>query len=114
MCDAAARMHDAARGSAQQAQHEDRAPMRVHAAGRGKHASLSLYAQSLQHGEFCPFEACFGDLEKVVTQRRKAAHEGVCVHVVVAAAAFHKVENDLDWMEVSDPLRAANADETSV
>jgi CPA1 family monovalent cation:H+ antiporter len=24
--------------------------------------------------------------------------------------AFHKLENDLDWMEVSDPLRAANAD----
>jgi NhaP-type Na+/H+ or K+/H+ antiporter len=26
--------------------------------------------------------------------------------------AFHTLENDLDWMEVSDPLRAANADET--
>jgi len=25
--------------------------------------------------------------------------------------AFHTLENDLDWMEVSDPLRAANADE---
>jgi CPA1 family monovalent cation:H+ antiporter len=25
--------------------------------------------------------------------------------------AFHALENDLDWMEVSDPLRAANADE---
>ena len=24
--------------------------------------------------------------------------------------AFHKLENDLDWMEVSDPLRAANAE----
>jgi CPA1 family monovalent cation:H+ antiporter len=24
--------------------------------------------------------------------------------------AFHTLENDLDWMEVSDPLRAANAD----
>jgi Na+/H+ antiporter len=24
--------------------------------------------------------------------------------------AFHAVENDLDWLEVSDPLRAANAD----
>jgi len=24
--------------------------------------------------------------------------------------AFHALENDLDWMEVSDPLRAANAD----
>lgn len=27
--------------------------------------------------------------------------------------AFHAVENELDWMEVSDPLRGANADETS-
>jgi Na+/H+ antiporter len=26
--------------------------------------------------------------------------------------AFHALENDLDWMEVSDPLRSANADET--
>jgi len=26
--------------------------------------------------------------------------------------AFHTLENDLDWMEVSDPLRAANADTT--
>jgi CPA1 family monovalent cation:H+ antiporter len=26
--------------------------------------------------------------------------------------AFHTLENDLDWMEVSDPLRAANADES--
>lgn len=26
--------------------------------------------------------------------------------------AFHALENDLDWMEASDPLRAANADET--
>ena len=26
--------------------------------------------------------------------------------------AFHTLENDLDWMEVSDPLRSANADET--
>jgi CPA1 family monovalent cation:H+ antiporter len=26
--------------------------------------------------------------------------------------AFHTLENDLDWMEASDPLRAANADET--
>jgi CPA1 family monovalent cation:H+ antiporter len=26
--------------------------------------------------------------------------------------AFHALENDLDWMEVSDPLRAANADAT--
>jgi monovalent cation/hydrogen antiporter len=25
--------------------------------------------------------------------------------------AFHTLENDLDWMEVSDPLRGANADE---
>src|SRR5262249_5493179 len=24
--------------------------------------------------------------------------------------AFHTLENELDWMEVSDPLRAANAD----
>ena len=24
--------------------------------------------------------------------------------------AFHALENDLDWMEVSDPFRAANAD----
>jgi len=27
--------------------------------------------------------------------------------------AFHALENDLDWMEVSDPLRSANADETA-
>jgi CPA1 family monovalent cation:H+ antiporter len=27
--------------------------------------------------------------------------------------AFHELENDLDWMESSDPLRAANADETA-
>src|SRR5262249_43252061 len=26
--------------------------------------------------------------------------------------AFHTLENDLDWMEVSAPLRAANADAT--
>jgi CPA1 family monovalent cation:H+ antiporter len=26
--------------------------------------------------------------------------------------AFHTLENDLDWMELTDPLRAANADET--
>jgi CPA1 family monovalent cation:H+ antiporter len=26
--------------------------------------------------------------------------------------AFHALENDLDWMEVSDPLRSANADST--
>jgi monovalent cation/hydrogen antiporter len=26
--------------------------------------------------------------------------------------AFHTLENDLDWMEVTDPLRAANADAT--
>jgi hypothetical protein len=26
--------------------------------------------------------------------------------------AFHTLENDMDWMEVSDPLRAANADAT--
>ena len=26
--------------------------------------------------------------------------------------AFHTLENDLDWMEVSEPLRAANADAT--
>ena len=26
--------------------------------------------------------------------------------------AFHTLENDLDWMEASDPLRSANADET--
>ncbi|HZP86797.1 MAG TPA: sodium:proton antiporter [Burkholderiales bacterium] len=26
--------------------------------------------------------------------------------------AFHAVENELDWMEVSDPLRGANADDT--
>ena len=26
--------------------------------------------------------------------------------------AFHTLENDLDWLEVSDPLRAANADAT--
>jgi monovalent cation/hydrogen antiporter len=25
--------------------------------------------------------------------------------------AFHTLENDLDWLEVSEPLRAANADE---
>jgi CPA1 family monovalent cation:H+ antiporter len=26
--------------------------------------------------------------------------------------AFHELENELDWMEVSDPLRGANADES--
>jgi hypothetical protein len=25
--------------------------------------------------------------------------------------AFHTLENELDWMEASDPLRAANADD---
>ncbi|MDB5896779.1 MAG: sodium/hydrogen exchanger family protein [Ramlibacter sp.] len=28
--------------------------------------------------------------------------------------AFHTLENELDWMEVSDPLRGANAEETSI
>ena len=28
--------------------------------------------------------------------------------------AFHEIENELDWIEVSDPMRGANADETSV
>jgi hypothetical protein len=27
--------------------------------------------------------------------------------------AFHTLENELDWMEVSDPLRRANGDEAS-
>ena len=27
--------------------------------------------------------------------------------------AFHALENELDWMEVSEPLRGTNAEETA-
>jgi CPA1 family monovalent cation:H+ antiporter len=30
----------------------------------------------------------------------------------IGDAAFHEVENELDWLEVSDPMRGANADES--
>ena len=48
-------------------------------------ASASM-PQSLQHCEIGAVESCFCDLDEVVPQREQAAHEGVRVHVVVAAA----------------------------
>ena len=49
---------------------------------------------------------------------RRALHEARATLIAMRDSgeigddAFHEIENDLDWMSVSDPLRSANADET--
>ncbi len=75
---------------AQHAQHEDRAAMRVDAARRGQHACFSGDAQALQCSEIRVGMACLGDLHEVAAKREQAAHEGVRIHVVVAAAVHQR------------------------
>ena len=53
-------------------------------------------------------------LQRGVWRRPASCPHGIARHAKggdIGDDAFHNLENQLDWMEVSDPLRAANADE---
>nr|WP_205964311.1 sodium:proton antiporter [Ramlibacter agri] len=63
--------------------------------GDGPHASFGAEYDSA-------YRAALGAARQVLLAMRDSGDIG--------DDAFHTLENDLDWMEVSDPLRAANAD----
>jgi CPA1 family monovalent cation:H+ antiporter len=69
---------------------------------------------SAAHGEAPPGSPGSG-YEAVYRQGLQSARQALLAlrdRGDIGDDAFHTLENDLDWMEVSDPLRAANADDT--
>jgi len=59
-----------------------------------------------------PSEADYDPLYRAALQAARRALLELRDRGDIGDDAFHTLENDLDWMEVSDPLRAANADAT--
>lgn len=85
-------------------------------------AALDLVRKNLKmhlgrplHGSESPF-AAFGaeydDRYRAALQAARHALLAMREAGEIGDDAFHSLENDLDWLEVSDPLRAANADAT--
>lgn len=71
--------------------------------GRPLHDSGSAFASFGAEYDDC-YRAALQAARQVLLALRDAGDIG--------DDAFHTLENDLDWLEVSDPLRAANADAT--
>src|SRR3569832_762164 len=88
-------------GGAQQAQAEDRAAMRIDAAGGGQHSLLGFDTIPPQACKRCAVDACLRHADEVAAQRKQTAHEGQRIHVVVAAAVDQRnqprfrIENEL-------------------
>jgi len=77
--------------------------------------NLKMHLARQLHGSDSPF-ASFGAQydDRYTAALRAARHELLAMRNAgdIGDDAFHTLENDLDWLEVSDPLRAANADAT--
>ena len=63
---------------------------------------------SVGNAESAPGSAAYLDALKTARRSLLALRDGGDI----GDDAFHTLENEIDWMEVSDPLRAANADDT--
>ena len=61
---------------------------------------------------FASFGAEYDDRYRAALQAARQALLALRNAGDIGDDAFHTLENDLDWLEVSDPLRAANADAT--
>jgi CPA1 family monovalent cation:H+ antiporter len=62
--------------------------------------------------KFASFGAEYDDRYAVALQAARQVLLAMRDAGEIGDDAFHTLENDLDWLEVSDPLRAANADAT--
>jgi monovalent cation/hydrogen antiporter len=58
-----------------------------------------------------PFQAGYDAAYRKALQSARQTLLAMRTSGEIGDDAFHTLENDLDWMEVSDPLRGANADE---
>jgi hypothetical protein len=94
--------------SAQQAKREDRTAMGIDALGRGQHARFGRDAAAF---EFAEVRSCLaaglGNAHEVAAQREQAAHEGVGVHVVVAAVVERVTRPGLAPAPVRHAARAS-------
>jgi CPA1 family monovalent cation:H+ antiporter len=76
--------------------------------------TLKIRLGRLQHGggPHAAFGADYDAKYRAALQAARAALLLLRDRGEIGDDAFHTLENELDWMEVSDPLRAANADAT--
>ncbi len=76
--------------------------------------NLKLHLGRPLHGDGSPFTAFGTEYDQRYAAALQAARQALLAMRETGSIgddAFHTLENDLDWLEVSDPLRAANADE---
>lgn len=73
---------------------------------------LKVRLGQLQHvgGPTAEFGAEYHDVRRAALQAARQALLALRESGDIGDDAFHTLENDLDWMEVWEPLRAANAD----
>src|SRR5471032_475929 len=80
--------------------------MRVDAARRLQHRGFGFDAQLFQPRERCIVQSCQADFLEIVTQREQAAHEGLRIHVVMAAAIHQRYQPGL-WIQAKLRVQAA-------
>jgi CPA1 family monovalent cation:H+ antiporter len=77
--------------------------------------NLKMHLARQLHGSDSPFASFGAEYDARYTAALRAARDELLAMRNagdIGDDAFHTLENDLDWLEVSDPLRAANADAT--
>ena len=77
--------------------------------------NLKMHLGRPLHGSgsaFADFGAAYDDRYRAALQSARQVLLAMRDAGDIGDDAFHTLENDLDWLEVSDPLRAANADAT--
>ncbi|MDY0746824.1 cation:proton antiporter [Paucibacter sp. R3-3] len=75
--------------------------------------NLKMHLGRPLHGADSPFARFGAEYDSHYTAALQAARQVLLAMRDAGSIgddAFHTLENDLDWLEVSDPLRAANAD----
>ena len=93
---------------------------RLPVAEPGKSPAMVLVRKNLKmhlgrplHDGDSPFASFGADYDTRYTAALQAARQALLAMRdagEIGDDAFHTLENDLDWLEVSDPLRAANSD----
>jgi monovalent cation/hydrogen antiporter len=76
-----------------------------------KDIKVRLGSTGTREGTSRPFQAGYDAAYRKALQSARQTLLAMRSSGEIGDDAFHTLENDLDWMEVSDPLRGANADE---
>ncbi|SHN03881.1 monovalent cation:H+ antiporter, CPA1 family [Rhizobacter sp. OV335] len=90
-------------------------PQESSAAGDLVRKNLKMHLGRQLHDSESPFASFGAEYDsryRAALQAARHALLGMRDAGDIGDDAFHSLENDLDWLEVSDPLRAANADAT--